>query len=51
MSPKVIPHLKCQKCHHKHATHSILGAILLCEDCYRIVFASLPTQLPLLKEN
>ena len=42
MSPKTVPHIRCQRCHHKHATHSVLGKILLCQDCYHKTF---PTAL------
>lgn len=40
-SRKTVPHIKCQRCKHHHATHSILGTILLCEDCYRVVFPTI----------
>lgn len=33
MTTKLNPH-RCQRCHHKHATHSLLGTILLCSTCY-----------------
>lgn len=43
-SRKTVPHIKCQRCKHHHATHSILGAILLCGECFAKMFPNLAMQ-------